>query len=228
MNRLWIGFAPYAVVSLVHVAALALDAETVAAPSKILLMPLLAVAVLWGGRGSTWGTAYSLLFIAIALSWIGDGAGTFFPTAPTVPLMLLFFGLAHLCYIWLFWRILPVRRVPSWALVYAVWYGVLLAVLWPTLGSLLIAVAAYGVVLGGTAVAASRCHPLIAAGGAIFLVSDTILAFQLFMPDATPSWTSPLIMLTYCAGQGLIAAGVIIADRLRAATVSPETAETVP
>ena len=73
----------------------------------------------------------------------------------------------------------------------------------------------YGLVLGGTAVAASRCHPLVAAGGAFFLASDTILAFRLFMPDAMPDWTSPLVMLTYCLGQGLIAAGVIVADRLQ-------------
>ena len=106
-------------------------------------------------------------------------------------MMLLFFGLAHLCYIWLFWRILAVRRVPPWAVVYGLWFGILLAVLWPTLGGLLIAVALYGLVLGGTAVAASRCHPLIAWGGAFFLASDTILAFEIFMPDATPDLGEP-------------------------------------
>lgn len=217
MRRLWIGFAPYIAVSVVHVAALAVDAEAVAAPTKLLLMPALAIAVLWSGRGSGWGTPYTFLFLAIALSWLGDGAGTFFPMLPTLPMMLLFFGLAHLAYIWPFWRVLAVRRVPPWALVYAVWWGVLLAVLWPTLGALLIGVAVYGIVLAGTAVAASRCHPLIAIGGAFFLASDTILAFRLFTPDAMPDWTSPLVMLTYCLGQGFLAAGVIIADGIRTA-----------
>ena len=80
------------------------------------------------------------------------------------------------------------------------------------------------VVLGGTAVAASRCHPLVSWGGAFFLTSDTILAFELFMPDATPTWASPVIMFTYCLGQGLIAAGVVVADRLRTAAANPETA----
>jgi len=220
MHRLWIGFVPFAVISIVHIVALAVGADAVAAPTKLLLMPLLAVAVFWGGRGSRWGLPYTLLFAAIALSWLGDGAGTFFPFAPTVPMMLLFFGLAHLCYIWLFWRTLAVRRVPPWAIVYGLWWGVLLAVLWPNLGGLLVAVAVYGLVLGGTAVAASRCHPLIAWGGAFFLASDTILAFRLFTPDAMPDWTSPLVMFTYCLGQGLIAAGVIVADRLRTASVT--------
>ena len=66
--------------------------------------------------------------------------------------------------------------------------------------------------------AASRCHPLVAAGGALFLASDTVLAFRLFTPDAMPGWTSPLVMLTYCLGQGMIAAGVLAADRLQTAT----------
>ena len=133
-------------------------------------------------------------------------------------MMLLFFGLAHLCYIWLFWRVIPVRRVPGWALAYGLWWIGLLIILWPTLGGLLVPVAIYGVVLGGTAVAASRCHPLVAAGGALFLASDTVLAFRLFTPDAMPGWTSPLVMLTYCLGQGMIAAGVLAADRLQTAT----------
>ncbi|WP_314502666.1 lysoplasmalogenase [uncultured Microbacterium sp.] len=217
MRRILLGFAPYAVVSVIHVIALAAGAEAVAAPTKLWLMPLLVVAVLWGGRGSRWGGTYMLLFVAIAFSWLGDSAGTFFPAAPTVPMMLLFFGLAHLCYIWIFWRRIPVRRVPMWAVVYGVWWVALLAILWPSLGSLLLAVAVYGLVLGGTAVAASRCHPLVAAGGAFFLASDTILAFRLFTPDAMPDWTSPLVMLTYCLGQGLIAAGVIVSDRLQEA-----------
>jgi uncharacterized membrane protein YhhN len=216
MHRLWIGFVPYAVASLIHIVALAVDVEAIAGPTKLLLMPLLAVAVFWGGRGSRWGTVYTLLFIAIALSWLGDGAGTLFPTVQTVPMMLLFFGLAHLCYIWVFWRRIPVQRVPKWAVVYGLWWVGLLLLLGPDLGALLIPVALYGLVLAGTAVAASRCHPLVAAGGAFFFASDAVLAFRLFRPDTMPDWTSPLVMLTYCLGQGLIAAGIIVADRLRA------------
>lgn len=228
MHRLWIGFAPYAVVSVIHIAALAAGAEAIAGPTKLLLMPLLAAAVFWGGRGSRWGTVYTLLFVAIALSWLGDGAGTLFPTAPTVPMMLLFFGLAHACYIWIFWRIIPVQRVPKWAVVYVLWWVGLLVFLGPDLGALYLPVALYGLLLAGTAIAASRCHPLVAAGGAFFFASDAVLAFRLFRPDAMPDWTSPLVMLTYCLGQGLIAAGVIIADRLRASAEAPGIAGKAP
>ena len=193
-------------------------------------MPLLAVAVFWGGRGSRWGTTYTLLFTAIALSWIGDGAGTFFPMLPTVPMMLLFFGLAHLCYIWLFWRAHPgPARADVGDRLRPVVGRPARRACWPAAsGACSSPVAIYGLVLGGTAVAASRCHPLVAAGGAFFLASDTILAFRLFMPDAMPDWTSPLVMLTYCLGQGLIAAGVIVADRLQAAAASRRTGGVMP
>ncbi|NLP85876.1 lysoplasmalogenase [Microbacterium sp. CFH 90308] len=215
MRRLWIAFAPYIVMSVVHVGALAVGTDELAGSTKLALMPLLVLAVVWGARGTTWTTAHTLVVAAIGLSWIGDGAAVFLPWLPTVPMMLLFFGLAHLFYITLFWRRLAVRRVPPWAVVYAAWWGVLLAVLWPHLGGLVIAVAAYGLVLGGTAVAASRCHPLIAWGGAFFLASDSILAFRLFLPEAMPEWTSPAVMFTYCLGQGLIAAGVLVTTRVR-------------
>jgi uncharacterized membrane protein YhhN len=214
MPRL-IGFIPYLVVATVHVAALALGDEAVAAPTKLALMPLLALAVAWGARGARWTMAHTLLVGAIALSWLGDGAGPFFPGFETVPMMLLWFGLAHVCYIWLFWRLIAVKRPPVWSLVYVAWWVALLAVLWPHLGGLLGPVAIYGIVLGATAAGAARCHPLVAWGGALFLISDSILAFRLFAPDALPGGAGALVMLTYCAGQGLIAAGVLATLRQR-------------
>jgi uncharacterized membrane protein YhhN len=213
LPRAWAwGFAPYAGVSLVHVVALAVDAD-VAGPTKLLLMPALALGVLWAGRGTAWGLPATLLFVAIAFSWLGDGAATFFSYAPELPVMLVCFGAAHLAYIWLFARVIAVRRLPAWTLVYAVWWGVLLAVLWPHLGALILGVALYGVVLAGTAATAARAGRLVAWGGAFFLASDTVLAFRLFTPEAMPSWTSPLVMITYTLGQGLIAAGVVQALR---------------
>ncbi len=212
---LWVwGFVPYAAVSLVHVVALALDATAVAGPTKLLLMPALALAVLWAGRGTRWGTPFTLLFVALAFSWLGDGAGTFFPMLPELPVMLACFGLAHLAYIWLFTRPAATRLMPRWTLVYALWWVVLLAVLWPLLGGLTIAVALYGVVLAGTAATAARVSPLTAVGSAAFLTSDTLLAFRLFVPE-TPDIVGVLVMVTYTLGQGLIAAGVLRVIRER-------------
>lgn len=210
---LW-AFIPYIAVSAIHVALLALGSSA-AGPSKLLLMPLLALPVLVSMRAIRSRAALALLFAAIVFSWLGDSAGALFPDAPEVPLMLLFFGIAHLAYIALFIRHLRVRRMPWWALVYAAWWVAMLAFLGPHTGALLIAVAVYGLVLGATAALSTRCHPLVAVGGAFFLASDTLLALRLFLPDSLPSWSNPAIMATYTIGQGLIIAGALIALRKR-------------
>lgn len=206
-------FVPYVVISIVHVVALALQSD-VASPTKLWLMPLLALPVLLSARLRP-TSAIALLLAAIALSWLGDGAGAFFPGGPELPLMLMFFGLAHVAYIVLFARVLAVRRMPWWALVYAAWWVLMLVVLGPNTGELFFAVAVYGLVLGGTAAFSTRCHPLVVWGGVFFLFSDTVLAFRLFTPDAMPQWTSPLVMLTYTLGQGLIVAGALTSLRAR-------------
>ncbi|MEW1963737.1 lysoplasmalogenase family protein [Microbacterium sp. NPDC077644] len=207
-------FVPVAAMSLVHVWALAVGSG-IASPTKLWLMPLLAIPVLVSVRLQP-ALAILLLLAAIALSWLGDGAGAFFPGGPELPLMLLFFGLAHIAYIVLFARILRTRRMPWWTLVYAAWWIGMIIVLGPHTGALLPAVAAYGIVLGGTAAVAARCHPLIAVGGVFFLAGDTILAFRLFIADAMPAWTSPLVMLTYTLGQGLLVAGALVSLRKKA------------
>ena len=211
----WPGLAPFAAASAVHVAARFAEADDVAAPTKLVLMPLLAGAALWTLRGRRVDGASVLLLGALTFSWIGDGAGAFFPQAPEVPVMIAAFAVAHLCYIRLLRKHAGAGRYPRWALVFPLWWAGMLAALWPSLGSLTAAVALYGLVLGGTAATAARCGPLIAVGGLLFLASDTVLAFRIFTPDRMPGWTSALVMLTYCAGQGLIVAGFLRRRALR-------------
>lgn len=219
--RWWWGFAPFAAFSVIHVGARLAGAADIAEPTKLTLMPLLAVAAVWAVRGavragfrrsgrvSNAALPSALLLAALFFSWLGDGAGTFFPFAPELPVMLGSFGIAHICYIWLMARFVAHRPFPRWALVFALWWVLMLLVLWPTLGNLTLAVAAYGIVLAGTAATAARCSPMVSAGGVLFLSSDTILALRIFMPEVMPNWTSALVMLTYCAGQGLIVAGLL-------------------
>jgi len=224
----WWAFAPYVLVSIVHVTALAYSNDVLDAATKILLMPLLlgGVIVVGWGLPRAQSAPLGILVVGLFFSWLGDEASVFFSFAPELPVMLAMFGVAHLAYIWLFNRHLAIRRLPWWTLVYLAWWVAVLAVLWPNLGSLALAVAAYGIVLGGTAASSARCHPIIAIGGALFLCSDTILAFRLFT-DGMPQWTSPMVMVTYCAGQGLIAAGTLVALRLRAAApLTPALATT--
>lgn len=218
---LW-AFAPYAAASALHVVLLAAHSP-LAAPTKLALMPMLVVPVIVAARSIT-PKVTALLLAAIALSWLGDGAGAFFPALPELPLMLGFFGLAHIAYIVLFTRHLTTRRMPWWALVYAAWWIAMVAFLGPHTDGLLIAVAVYGVVLAGTAAFSARCHPVIAIGGAFFLTSDSILAFRLFLPEALPAWSSPAVMLTYTIGQGLIVAGALHTARAKNTTATSETA----
>lgn len=209
-------FVPYAVVSALHVVLLALDHD-LAAPTKLLLMPLLAVPVLVAARRIHPPVTVALLLVALLFSCLGDGAGALFPAAPELPLMLAFFGLAHIAYIILFARHLARRRLPWWTAIYAVWWLAMILVLGPHTGPLLVGVALYGLLLAGTAAFAARCHPLVVTGGAFFLASDTILAFRLFVPDALPAWSSPAVMLTYTLGQGLIIAGALVSLQRRTA-----------
>lgn len=205
---------PYAAGSALHVVLLAISSP-LAGPTKLLLMPLLAIPVLVSFVRSTQRAALALAAAAIVFAWLGDSAGVLFPAAPEVPLMLAFFGLAHLAYIALFARFLARRRMPWWALAYAVWWVAMLVGVGPHTGALFLAVAAYGLVLGTTAAMSTRCHALVAIGGVFFLASDTLLALRLFLPDSLASWSSPTIMLTYTIGQGLIIAGTLITLRER-------------
>lgn len=204
-------FAPYAAIAAVHVGIVAWGPAALSTPTKLALMPLLGFAVVLarGERPRITTAALTLLLVAIGASWLGDGAWVFFPFAPEVPAMLAWFAVAHVAYIALMWRCLAIGPIPRWAWLLVVWWVGLLVVLWPHLGGLGVAVAAYGLVLGATALAASRCRPMITIGALAFLTSDSLLAFGLFWPDPRPGWSSPAVMFTYALGQGLIAYGAI-------------------
>lgn len=233
-TRALLPFAPYAAMSAVHVVALFLE-HPIHAPTKLLLMPLLALGALWAAASPAPGLlgergaqgAVALLVVAVGCSWLGDGAATFFPMFDDeLPMMLLCFGLAHVGYVLLMWRVrgVAVRRFPAWSIVYVAAYAALMALLVPHTGALTVPVVIYGLLLVATAAMASRCGAVIAWGGAWFLMSDAILAFRIFVPEVMPAWTSGAVMLTYTLGQGLIVAGVVAALRRRVAAPSPAAA----
>ena len=212
-TRLW-GFGLYAAVALVHVLTIVFSLDAAIYPTKLALMPALALAVVWAAPQAApradWPPVLTLLILALAFSWLGDGAAFFFPFFDDeLPMMLLCFGIAHLLYIAIFMR--HVRgRVPAWTLVYVLWWAGMLWVLWPHLGALTIAVAVYGIVLGGTAAVSARGGALTALGGAFFLASDTILSLRLFVPGAlSEAVGGPWVMITYTIGQGLLAYGIV-------------------
>ncbi|GAC81765.1 Uncharacterized membrane protein YhhN [Gordonia malaquae] len=205
---LWL---PYVVVAVVHVGSLAAQG-TIAGPTKLLLMPLLAIPVIAAARGAE-RRAIVLIGAALLFSWFGDSVGAVVSDGDELPFMLLFFAAAHVAYIVLFVRILAIGPMPRWALVYVVWWVVMVAVVGLRAGALFLGVGAYGLVLQATAATASRCNRTIAIGAALFLTSDSLLALLLFLPETSPGWFDPLAMATYVIGQGLISFGALQALR---------------
>lgn len=214
-------FLPYLILSIVHCVLVAAQLPGSGFETKQLLMPALALAVVWTLRGVAGvpKRAKLLVLAALTASWLGDGAGLFFPALPTLPTMILWFALAHIGYIVLFWRapgMRPVARVPWWSLGYVLWWVATLSIVGPHAGALLVPLAVYGVVLGLTAALSPRLGRTVAFGGFFFLVSDTFLAFQEFMD--MPQWISNLaVMPSYTLGQGLIVFGAVALLRKRVA-----------
>ena len=204
-------FLPIIVVGLIHLGAILLSLPGVAEWTKPLLMPALAAGLIWGAPERR-SPAIVLGVAALFFSWVGD---------VTIPwwfvIGLVFFLLAHLVYLVLFVGRLAVRRVRWWAIAYAVWLVVLLTILGPHTGSLLIPVIAYGMVLSAMAAFASRCNRWVAWGGALFVVSDSLLAINRFLPDAGIPLADFLIMVTYIAAQTLIVWGLLRHERERVA-----------
>jgi uncharacterized membrane protein YhhN len=208
-------FLIYVGVAIVHLVALGFSAPW-NSTTKALLMPALLLAVLlvasWTRRGrlvgprAWWGIG--LLGAGIVASFLGDLLlGVSFIAG------LASFAVAHLLYIAVFNGPARQRLIRWWSLAYIAVAIAVLVVLWPDLGDLRPVVAVYGAVLAITAMTATRVNLTTAIGGGLFLASDALLAFRLFSPGFEAifpdPWQDVVIMLLYCAGEGLIALGVL-------------------
>ncbi|MDF2573637.1 MAG: hypothetical protein K0S05_549 [Agromyces sp.] len=201
-------FAPYLVASAVHLVILATGPGWAVTATKALLMPLLVLAVVLVARPLADATT-RLLVVAIALSWAGDVALSFPGSIGFIVGLGCFLG-AHVVYIGLFLRMPRAgRRPPTWTLVYLAWYVAFLALLGPHTGALFAHVALYGLVLAAMAATAARHGPLVAAGGALFVLSDSVLGLGRFLPGYDFALHDLVVMSSYLAAQGLIAAGVL-------------------
>ncbi|MCB5168108.1 lysoplasmalogenase [Streptomyces bambusae] len=166
--------------------------------AKPLLMPLLA------GWALT-RRAPALLATALLFGWGGDVA-LLFDADLAFLLGMGSFAAGHVCYLALFGR--GRTSLPVGAGFAAVLTGTV-ALLWADLpGELRVPVAGYSLLLTAMAYRAGALGPVAAAGGALFLLSDTLIATgvaawpQLPRPDF---W----IMATYLAAQYLLTRGVL-------------------
>ncbi|MCF3180950.1 lysoplasmalogenase [Streptomyces polychromogenes] len=166
--------------------------------AKPLLMPLLAGYVLTLG-------APRLLVAALLFGWGGDLA-LLSGAEPAFLIGMGSFAAGHVCYLALFGRR---RTSPALGGAYAVALVGTVALLWGDLpAGLRIPVAGYSLLLASMAYRSSALGRTAGAGGALFLLSDTLIATgvaewpQLPRPDF---W----IMATYLAAQYLLALGAV-------------------
>jgi uncharacterized membrane protein YhhN len=214
-------FIPFAAIGAAHLLTLFIGWDAGSTVTKLAIMPALLLGLLLAlprRRGNI------LVFgsIGIVLSWSGD-ALLESPGDIGFLLGLGSFLLAHLAYLVLFAGPLRERRIPWLAGLYAVWWVALLVILVPHVGALVVPVAAYGLALAASAIAALGTNRLAMIGALVFLASDTILAFHLFYPGFEFWQIDFTIMLLYILGQGLIILGAVSrASSLNRASRLPE------
>ncbi|KRD04622.1 MULTISPECIES: lysoplasmalogenase [unclassified Streptomyces] len=196
-------FGLFALAAAVDLLSLAVGLEPGHAVAKPLLMPLLAA---WAAlRG-----APRLLVAALLCGWGGDTLLLFDADAAFLAGMASF-AAGHVCYLVLFTR---AGRSRAGALLLAPCYAVALittvVLLRPDLpAELRLPVAAYSTLLTAMAyTAAARVGAVAGAGGALFLLSDTLIA------TGVADWPQPprpdlWIMLTYIAAQFLLVRGAL-------------------
>jgi len=216
----------FAAVALVHLVAQLAGGGRLTDGTQVLLMPLLA-GVLWCETSSPRGRLVTPVLVALGLSWIGDSAPKLTSGDSSFLVMITFFLLAQVAYITAFWpfrgrSVLHVRR--PLLLVYLAVVAALVAACAAGAGALLLPVLVYGACLGTMAVLATGVNRLTAVGGALFLVSDGLIALDAFASGFDLPARGFWVMSTYVAAQVLIVAGVLDADA--GESLSPTSTQT--
>ncbi len=199
--------AVFGLLSVANLVAAAAGSRPGDVATKPLLMPALAafvVAASRPGRPAVLPVAGLLCGAAGDAALLGDGVWFLLGMGA--------FALGHACYLTAFLRSgagAGLRR--RWwigAGYLAVW-AVLISVIWPGLdGGLRVPVLVYSLLLTAMAASAAGTGRIVAAaGGALFLVSDGLLALGLSDVDFTGR--SAAVMPTYLAAQVLIALALL-------------------
>lgn len=218
-----LSWIPVVAVTVVHLIALIMDADGVAAWSQVLLMPALAVVLLSvvllaqprasreathvrSARTAAWPWALG----ALAGSWVGDSLPKVVPEEAQFLAMIGGFAVAQVLWIVAFTRVRGSRPPVPFILLLAVVAIALLAVTAPRAGVLAPAVVVYGLLLAATAYVAASHGWVGALGGAFFVLSDGLIALGAFRPELV-DWAQRdlVVMATYVLAQALFVATII-------------------
>ncbi|WP_353953272.1 lysoplasmalogenase [Knoellia sp. S7-12] len=198
----------YAVVVVVHLGAHLARAEPLANATQWVAVPwlLLALAAQTGLRSRLARfTAAGLVF-----SWVGDTLPDVVPGSVSFIALMGSFLVAHALFIAGFW---PWRRESllgsRWAWGYAAVAVVMVLVCAPRAGTLTVGIAAYAAALALMALLSAGVHRLAGIGGALFLVSDALIAVGEFVPSVDVPLPGFWIMVTYLSAILLITLGVL-------------------
>ena len=193
----------FGAVAVVDLIAELVAADAVALAARFALMPLLAgyLLVTTPRRDRLIG----VITAALLFSWLGDTVGQ------QVLVKIGFFLCAQACYIVAFWptrrRSILVRPVQLGVFLAAI--GGLLAIVASGAGPLAVPVLVYGASLAVMAVLATGVSRLAAVGAALFLLSDIVLAVDLFIDPGRIPAAGFVNMAIYLPAQLALVLGVL-------------------
>ncbi|MFC7489270.1 MULTISPECIES: lysoplasmalogenase family protein [unclassified Knoellia] len=200
--------AAYAVVVVVHLVAHLADAEAVANATQWFAVPwlLLALVVQTGLRSRLSRFAAG----GLMWSWLGDTAPDLVPESVAFIVLMASFLVAHVLFVAGFW---PWRRESllrsRWAWGYGALAVVMVVVCAPRAGALTLGIAGYAAALALMASLSAGVHRLAGVGGALFLVSDGLIAVDEFVPSVAVPLPGFWVMATYLSAVLLLTLGVV-------------------
>lgn len=210
MKSLWHILYAFSVLSVVL--AILLDIHGLYSAAKPLLMITLLLYFLSASKGYP-GWRFFVV-AALVFSWAGD---MFLLSSDMFIAGLASFLVAHVFYIISYHKTGAAtgQLKPMDIIKFVVFAGILIGVLYPGLGSLLIPVMAYTLVLVGMGVWAHKrrgatttaSFAMVSAGAMLFVISDGLIAVNKFAFEIPGERI--LVMSTYMAAQYLIVRGLL-------------------
>ncbi len=180
--------------------------------SKPLLMPVLAVFLVGSGLTSA---RKKMLLAGLAFATAGDILLLKMESTPYFMGGLISFLLTHICYVFYFASFKSsekklYQQYPFLFILILMYAGTLIYFLYPHLGTMLVPVIVYTVVLMSMLIAClyayygfrKETRNLFLGGSVLFVLSDSVLAVNTF--HTAFSGAGIIIMSTYCAAQALI------------------------